>query len=81
MTPKRKYQFRVFGLSILLGVSIASFAYLNTIGDMYPAQEKTIYVEDIDEDSRELLPDVQLIKMLMNKTLEFVTKVQPPSLR
>ncbi len=81
MTPKKKYQLRVFGLSILMGLSIASFAYLSSLEDIYPAQEKTIYVEDIEEESKELLPDVQLIKMLMNKTLEFVTRVQPPTLR
>jgi hypothetical protein len=81
LTPKKKYQLRVFGLSILLGLSIASFAYLSSLGDIYPVTEKTIYVEDIEEDSKELLPDVQLIKMLMDKTLEFVTRVQSPSLR
>ena len=81
MTPKKKYQLRVFGLSLLLGLSIASFAYLNSVGDMYPAQEKSILVEEIEEESKELLPDVQLIKMLMNKTLEFVTQIQPPSIQ
>ncbi len=64
-----------------MGLSIASFAYLSSLEDIYPTQEKTIYVEDIEEESKELLPDVQLIKMLMNKTLEFVTRVQPPTLR
>ena len=64
-------------MSILLGLSIASFAYLNTLDGKFPASSQEIMVEEIDEEKSELLPDVQLIKMLMNKTLEFVTKTSP----
>ena len=62
-------------MSILLGLSIASFAYLNTLEGTVPTQD--ILVEEYEEEKSELLPDVQLIKMLMNKTLEFVTKSSP----
>lgn len=65
---------RVFGMSILLALSIASFAYLKSLDA--PTQEPTIFVEEIEEND-ELLPDVQIIKMLMNKTLEFVTTAAP----
>ncbi len=77
MTSKSKYQLKVFGISILLGLSIASFAYLNTLEDTLPADAQDILVEELEGEKDELLPDVQLIKMLMNKTLEFVTKTSP----
>jgi len=41
------------------------------------AEQPIIFVEDIDEEPGELLPDMQIIKMLMNKTLEFVIQSQP----
>jgi hypothetical protein len=76
-TPKRKYQFRAFGLAILFGLSVASFAYLNNVGDQMRIDEPMIYVEEIEEEPSELLPDMQIIKMLMNKTLDFVIRTQP----
>jgi len=77
LTLKRKYQIKSFGLAILFGLSIASFAYLNNVGDTMRAEQPIIFVEDIDEEPGELLPDMQIIKMLMNKTLEFVIQSQP----
>ena len=72
ITHKRKYQIKAFGLAILIGLSIASFAYLNSVGDAMQMDQPNIYVEEIDEEPSELLPDMQIIKMLMDKTLEFV---------
>lgn len=40
-------------------------------------EQPTIYVEDVEEEPGELLPDMQIIKMLMNKTLDFVIRTQP----
>ncbi len=36
-----------------------------------------IYVEEVEEQPGELLPDMRIIKMLMNKTLEFVIQSKP----
>ena len=58
----------------MLGLSIASFTYLTSINQSLNAAPDDIYVEDRDEEKGELLPDVQLIKMLMNKTIDFVTQ-------
>ncbi len=77
LTPKKKYQIRAFGLAILFGLSIASFAYLNNVGDQMRVDQPNIYVEEIEEEPGELLPDMKIIKTLMNKTLEFVIQSQP----
>ena len=77
ITPKRKYQIRAFGLAILFGLSVASFAYLNNVSDQMRIDEPNIYVEEIEEEPSELLPDMQIIKMLMNKTIDFVIRTQP----
>ena len=58
----------------MLGLSIASFTYLTSINHSVNTAPEDIYVEEIDEERGELLPDVQLIKMLMNKTIDFVTQ-------
>ncbi|RLD22763.1 MAG: hypothetical protein DRI69_00025 [Bacteroidetes bacterium] len=77
MTPKRKYQIKAFGLAIMFGLSIASFAYLNSVSDTMRVEQPNIYVEDVEEEPGELLPDMQIIKLLMNKTLDFVIRTQP----
>ena len=77
LTSKRKYQIKAFGLAILFGLSIASFAYLNNVSDTMRVEQPSVYVEDVEESPDELLPDMQIIKMLMNKTLDFVIRTQP----
>ncbi len=59
---------------MLLGLSIASFTYLNTVNSDARENPHDIYVEDIEDQEKELLPDVRIIKMLMNKTIDFVTQ-------
>ena len=59
---------------MLLGLSIASFTYLNTVNNDARENPHDIYVEDIEDQEKELLPDVRIIKMLMNKTIDFVTQ-------
>ena len=77
MTPKRKYQLRIIGLSLVVALSFASFAYLNSIEDTRLIQSQEVLSEELEEQRDDLLPDVHLIKMLMQKTLEFVTYVRP----
>ncbi len=77
MTLKRKYQIKAFGLAILFGLSIASFAYLNSVSNAMRMNKPDIYVEEVEEQPGELLPDMRIIKMLMNKTLEFVIHSKP----
>lgn len=73
-TPKLKHQIKLLGVALLLGLSIASFTYLTTVNNGAQQNPHDIYVEDIDDQEQELLPDVRIIKMLMNKTIDFVTQ-------
>ena len=78
ITQKKKYQLRVFGISLLLGLSIASFSYLNTLNSQMRMSNPDVFVEEIEEEQdKEILPDMRLIKLLMNKTLDFVTSSGP----
>lgn len=77
MTPKNKYKLRVLGLSLVVALSFASFAYLNSIDSSNLIEHREMFSEDVEEPKDDLLPDVHLLKMLMEKTLEFVTYVQP----
>ena len=58
----------------MLGLSIASFTYLNSVNKEMRTNPHDIYVEDMENESSELMPDMRLIKMLMNKTIDFVTR-------
>ena len=58
----------------MLGLSIASFTYLNSVNKEMRTNSHDIYVEDMENENSELMPDMRLIKMLMNKTIDFVTR-------
>ena len=73
MTAAKKYRLKVLGLSLMLCLSIASFAYINSVDDPLQLGEDSIFVEELEEKKGEILPDVQLIKLLMHRTLEFMT--------
>ena len=77
LSPKKKYQLRIIILSLVVALSFASFAYLNSLDSNATTDNAEMLSEELDEKKNELLPDVHLMKMLMQKTLEFVTKVQP----
>lgn len=73
MRKKNTYRLRVIGLTMVLCLSIASFTYLNIVDDNFQPPQEEQFVEEVDNRESKVLPDVQLIKMLMHKTLEFMT--------
>lgn len=68
----KKNRFKVAALALLLCLSISSFVYLNAVTTAGASGEQDIFVEEYEE-RRDILPDVQLLKTLMHKTLEFMT--------
>jgi hypothetical protein len=64
---------KIAGLSLLLCLSVASFVYLNSVNATVSVDVENIYVEEVEQERKDILPDVQLLKMLMHKTLEFMT--------
>lgn len=74
MTRKQRHQYKVLGLSLLLGLSIFSFIYINNVElGMDQHVPENIFVEELEPNEEEILPDVELIKLLMHKAIEFVT--------
>ena len=73
MTPKRKYQLKVLGVSLLLMLSVASFTYMNSIDNLIGPEDDPVLVEERQEKNGEILPDVQLIKALMQRTFDFIS--------
>lgn len=63
------------GIAVLFCVSLACFTYINTI-DIHGTgtwPEKS-YVEELAPDNPDVLPDVQLVKHIVRKALEFISK-------
>ncbi len=59
----------------LFCLSLACFTYINSIefpgnGIVPPSS----YVEEIEPENPEILPDVELVKRLVRKAFEFMTK-------
>jgi ABC-type glutathione transport system ATPase component len=74
MTKKQSYRIKLAVISTVLLISISSFVYMNIVEFSFvPNTAESIYVEEIDQENEDILPDVQLIKLLMNKAIEFVT--------
>jgi len=66
---------KMVGIAALFCVSLACFTYINTI-DIQGAgtwPEKS-YVEELAPENPDVLPDVQLIKHIVRKALEFMSK-------
>ena len=66
---------KIAGIVALFCLSLACFTYINSID--FPgsnqATENT-YVEEITPDNTEVLPDVELIKRIVRKAFEFMSK-------
>lgn len=73
MASKRKNRFRLIGLALLLAVSLASYTYMHCVDKAMKAQQDPVLVEELEEKKSEILPDVQLIKALMQRTMDFMS--------
>lgn len=66
---------KIAGIIALFCVSLACFTYINSID--FPGSNKApenTYVEDIGTENPEVLPDVELIKRIVRKAFEFMSK-------
>lgn len=66
---------RKMGLIALFSVSLACFAYINTVDVHSGAKiQESTFVEELTPDSPEVLPDVQLIRKIVRAAFEFMSK-------
>ncbi|MDX1478327.1 MAG: hypothetical protein R3301_11520 [Saprospiraceae bacterium] len=64
------------GIVFVLALSLASYVYLDSVEPRFDGEDPVL-VEELKEDRGELLPDVQLIKALMQRTLDFMSTNRP----
>ena len=75
MVKIKKNTVKIAGMVALLCLSLACFTYINSI--QFPTDkslEPNTYVEEIAPESPEVLPDVELIKRLVRKAFEFMSR-------
>jgi hypothetical protein len=70
----RKNTIRSSGIIALFCVSLACFAYINSIEFNQAPNPDNIYVEEMNQEDPQILPDVDLIKRLVRKAFEFMSK-------
>jgi hypothetical protein len=78
MRRKQSYLQQNLLIAFLLCMSIGSYIYVNSVEIQFEPESKvnTIYAEDMEE-ADEIMPDLQLIKRVMHKAMEFVTFSAP----
>ena len=75
MVKIRKNTVKLAGIIALFCLSLACFTYINTIQfPQDPSMNPETYVEEMAPESPEVLPDVELIKRLVRKAFEFMSK-------
>ena len=75
MVKIKKNTVKIAGMVALLCLSLACFTYINSI--QFPADptlEPNTYVEEMAPENPEVLPDVELIKRLVRKAFEFMSR-------
>jgi len=73
MKTKKRQKIRLIGVCLALGLSLASYLTLHIL-EAPPAHllQQEMMAEEVE--SGDALPDVQLLKKLMSKTLEFMLR-------
>ena len=77
MTPRHTYRLRAAGIVLVLALSAASYIFLASVDRTTSMDDDPVLVEELREEKGELLPDVQLIKALMQRTLDFMSVNRP----
>ncbi len=75
MVRIKKNTVKISGIIALFCLSLACFTYINSI--QFPGNSsipENTYVEELAPDSPEVLPDVELIKRIVRKAFEFMSK-------
>ncbi|MEO6130715.1 MAG: hypothetical protein ABIQ02_02620 [Saprospiraceae bacterium] len=70
----RKNTIHFSGFIALFCLSLACFTYINSIEFKKNAPPDNIYVEEMGPTDPSVLPDVDLIKRLVRKAFEFMSK-------
>ncbi len=65
---------KLAGLITLFCLSLACFTYINSITFSNTSVPENIYVEEMIPENPEVLPDVELIKRIVRKAFEFMSK-------
>jgi|GEM_PF-1127441 hypothetical protein len=73
MVRIKKNKVRIAGFMVLIAVSLACFTYINSIPRVTPQASNEVFVEEMLPSSPEVLPDVELIKLLVKKAFEFMS--------
>jgi len=74
MVRIKKNTVKISGVIALFCLSLACFTYINSL--QFPGQNtvpENTYVEELEPESPEVLPDVELIKRLVRKAFEFMS--------
>ncbi len=75
MAGIKESKVKISAFIALFCLSLACFTYINSIE--FPGDNivpPTSYVEEIQPENPEILPDVELVKRLVRKAFEFMTK-------
>lgn len=75
MVRIKKNTVKISGIIALFCLSLACFTYINSLqfpGNNTPPENT--YVEELAPESPEVLPDVELIKRIVRKAFEFMSK-------
>jgi hypothetical protein len=75
MVRIRKNTVKISGIIALFCLSLACFTYINSL--QFPGSNnlpENTYVEELAPESPEVLPDVELIKRIVRKAFEFMSK-------
>jgi hypothetical protein len=71
----KKNTVKMSGMIALFCLSLACFTYINSLE--FPADgslPENTYVEELAPESPEVLPDVELVKRIVRKAFEFMSK-------
>ncbi|HSF88201.1 MAG TPA: hypothetical protein VLA46_02225 [Saprospiraceae bacterium] len=75
MVRIKKNTVKISGIIALFCLSLACFTYINSL--QFPGHHslpENTYVEELAPESPEVLPDVELIKRIVRKAFEFMSK-------
>ena len=75
MVRIKKNTVKMSGIIALFCLSLACFTYINSL--QFPGNNslpENTYVEELEPESPEVLPDVELIKRIVRKAFEFMSK-------
>jgi hypothetical protein len=75
MEKLKRNKVRMAGLIAIVCLSLACFTYINSLSfPGNPSVPENVYAEELTPENPEVLPDVELIKRLVRKAFEFMSR-------